>query len=360
MVEANPSHSGVTLKAALTVAGGACGTSPPVTGGQLQDDVEVCVADATQQRYFSLWIEPGTTQVDVTLDFGGGDADLYVNSDGWPTTSDYDAASTNAGTTEAVTLANPPSGWFYIVVEADPSHSGVTLKAALTVAGGACGMSSPVTGGQIQDDVEVCVADSTQRRYFHLWVEPGTTHIDVTLDFGGGDADLYVNSDGWPTTSDYAAASTNAGTTEAVTVLNPPIGWFYIMIEADPSHSGVTLKADLAVTGGACGSSSPVTGGALQDDVGVCIADSDQPRYFYTWVGAATSQITFTLAYGGGNADLYVKGGGWPTTSDYDAASTNAGTSESITISNPSSGWWYMRVEDNPDHTGVTLTADQQ
>lgn len=64
-----------------------------------------------------------------------------------------------------------------------------------------------------------------------------------------------------------------------------------------------------------------------------------------------------------GNADLYVRYGGNPSQLIYDGADTGSGSSESVTISSPQAGTWYIGIwnvdsgNGNRDVTGNVLTA---
>lgn len=62
---------------------------------------------------------------------------------------------------------------------------------------------------------------------------------------------------------------------------------------------------------------------------------------------AGAGPVTITITNGSGrnsNADLYVRQGGWPTTSNYDYRDNSAGNAATVTINNPGNGTWYVSV----------------
>ncbi|MEE1982816.1 PPC domain-containing protein, partial [Shewanella xiamenensis] len=51
--------------------------------------------------------------------------------------------------------------------------------------------------------------------------------------------------------------------------------------------------------------------------------------------------------------------GGWANAQQYEAASTNAGsTTEQIKVNNPSAGWYYITLQSEGQSAGVALQVD--
>jgi hypothetical protein len=64
------------------------------------------------------------------------------------------------------------------------------------------------------------------------------------------------------------------------------------------------------------------------------------------------------MTWGGtGDADLYVKFGTKPTTTDYDYRPFLAGNDETVTVNNPAAGTWYIMIRSYADYTGLSLKA---
>ena len=74
----------------------------------------------------------GTTQLRFTLTGGPGDADLYVRRQTPPTNASFTFFSFNAGNEELITVNNPASGTWYVLVDAFETYSGATLTATYT------------------------------------------------------------------------------------------------------------------------------------------------------------------------------------------------------------------------------------
>ncbi|MFF1905401.1 collagenase [Kitasatospora sp. NPDC058218] len=85
-------------------------------------------------------------------------------------------------------------------------------------------------------------------------------------------------------------------------------------------------------------------------------------NYSYSFLNlpAGVKQLTITTSGGSGNADLYYGGSNWATTGNALAKSTNAGNGETLTITNPPSGWVYFSLYAQQGFTGATVTTQYQ
>ena len=81
-------------------------------------------------------------------------------------------------------------------------------------------------------------------------------------------------------------------------------------------------------------------------------ADSD--KYFKTDVPAG-KRLVFRLSGGSGDADLYVRLGGRPTTSSYLCRPYLNGNNETCTISSTAAGDYYIMLRGYTAYSGVTL-----
>lgn len=75
-------------------------------------------------------------------------------------------------------------------------------------------------------------------------------------------------------------------------------------------------------------------------------------------VPPGATRLTVTTAGGSGNADLFLKLGAPPTSTDSDYHSQEPTNAESISVNNPAGGTWYVLVFPRPGFSGVTLSAD--
>ncbi|MGO4775469.1 collagenase, partial [Lysobacter sp. 2RAB21] len=79
--------------------------------------------------------------------------------------------------------------------------------------------------------------------------------------------------------------------------------------------------------------------------------------YFYLYVPAGTAQLRIDVAGGSGNANLYVSTRNWATRESYEYRSTNAGNTESVTISQPAAGYVYVSLYGVTAFNGVRVTT---
>jgi hypothetical protein len=72
-------------------------------------------------------------------------------------------------------------------------------------------------------------------------------------------------------------------------------------------------------------------------------------------VTLGATQLKFDISGGTGDADLYVKQGYAPTTSNYTCRPYQSGNTETCTISNPAAGTWYACSYGYSTYTAVTM-----
>jgi hypothetical protein len=70
----------------------------------------------------------GATTMNVNINGGSGDADLYIRFGARPTTTQWDFRPFLDGNNESVTVDNPQAGTWYISVRAFETINGVTLS----------------------------------------------------------------------------------------------------------------------------------------------------------------------------------------------------------------------------------------
>ncbi len=73
-------------------------------------------------------------------------------------------------------------------------------------------------------------------------------------------------------------------------------------------------------------------------------------------IPAGVSSITFKIAGGSGDADLYVRQGAQPTTSQYTCRPYLNGNNEQCVINNPQAGSWHFSIQGYTAFSGVTLS----
>ena len=80
-------------------------------------------------------------------------------------------------------------------------------------------------------------------------------------------------------------------------------------------------------------------------------------QYFKVSVPEGATGLTFTLSGGTGDADLYVRHGGAPTTTSYDCRPYRTGNNESCTFAAPAEGDWYVMLNGFSAYSGVSLVV---
>lgn len=226
--------------------------------------------------------------------------------------------------------------------------------------------SIPGGGGdnEIGNNEEISgLALATQGDDLHYFIEvpEGSSRLSVAIDGGSGDADLYLRHGAEATDTEYACRPYLNGNTEVCDIDNPRAGRWYIRLKAYRPFTEVSLLASYSPETNACDSQTPQEYGELALDEASCIAGGSGTRHFYVYVPEGTAGLDITMSGGDGNADLYVNDDGWATASDYDQVSSGSGNSESLSVSAPDSGWFYLSVIGNGEFgdTTIRITANQ-
>ena len=114
----------------------------------------------------------------------------------------------------------------------------------------------------------------------------------------------------------------------------------------------------VAVPGGGGGGGGGVT--TLTNNVtvtGLSGATGSFTNYKIT-VPAGQTQLKITMSGGTGDADLYVKRGAQPTLTVYDYRPYLTGNNETVTVTNPVAGDWYISLNGYAAYSGVSLNAN--
>jgi Leucine-rich repeat (LRR) protein len=77
--------------------------------------------------------------------------------------------------------------------------------------------------------------------------------------------------------------------------------------------------------------------------------------YWTLEIGAGASPFTVAADSGSGNADLYVRFGAPPTLAQHDAVSAGSGNQESVAITSPQQGTYYIGLHAKAPYRGVNL-----
>ncbi len=332
MLRAYSAYTNVTLLASYTGGvGSVLSNGVPVTG--------LSGAQASE-RIFRIDVPAGQTNLEIKMSGGTGDADLYVKFGEAPTIGDYDYRPFLSGNDETVTVNSPTAGTWFIMVRGYSAYSGVTLVASY---------------GSVfilEDEVPVTGISGSagSEKIYKIDIPSGQSVLEIKISGGSGNADLYVRHGAIPTTSTWDYRPYLSGNNETVTVNNPAGGTWYVLLRGRTAYSGVTLVADywFAGTVTLLDNGVPVTG--------ISGAEGSE-RFYRIIVPSGQAKFEIEMSGGTGDADLYIKRGAPPTTSDYDYRPFEIGNNETVTIDNPQGGNWLIMIRGYHAYSGVTLVA---
>jgi vibriolysin len=190
-----------------------------------------------------------------------------------------------------------------------------------------------------------------EQKFFTMAVPAGATNLTFNTSGGSGDADLYVKYGSKPTLQDYDCRSITSSSTESCTMGNIQTGTYHVMVEAWNAISGVSLVGSYSTDGD---NSNSMDNGVPKSGLSASTGDE---MMFTMDVPEGSSNVTFTMSGGTGDADLYVKFGSAPTDNDYDCRPYLYGNNETCTGSS-SGGTYYARILAYSSFSGVNIVGN--
>jgi endonuclease I len=218
--------------------------------------------------------------------------------------------------------------------------------------GGGGGGSSTLSNGVAETGLG---ASSGAELRYTMVVPAGATDLSFAISGGSGDADLYVQYASAPTTTSYDCRPYLGGNNETCDISNVLAGTYHVMARAYSTFSGVSLTGSYTEPGGGGGGSCGNTFSASN-----LSGSSGTEKRFYFDVDACATTVTLTISGGTGDADLYVKFGSAPTTSNWDCRPWLNGNNETCTFSPPSTGRYEILIYGYSAFSGVTFNAEYQ
>jgi hypothetical protein len=215
----------------------------------------------------------------------------------------------------------------------------------------------------LHNDPAVYPSTDTQASVYYKVTMPAgatmlsiSTYNDVVPGTGGstngrGDADLYIRKGDLPTLSQYDQRPYMTGNFESVLVTGAPGDVFYIMLYRYLAYAGVTLEARDAT-----GFSITEITTTPRTFTGLSAPGNDY-RYFKVTVPSFAKRLQFTTSGGLGDCDLYAAYNHLPMPV-YEYVSRRRGNSDSIVVSNPEAGVWYVLLQAfATPYSGVTFNV---
>ncbi len=121
------------------------------------------------------------------------------------------------------------------------------------------------------------------------------------------------------------------------------------MVNGYAASSGISLVAKYAA-----GSTNVLTNGVPVTGLSGSAGSS---KLYTMVVPSGLSSVSFKTSGGSGDADLYVQLGSAPTTSSYLKSSNGSSATETVTLSSPVAGTYYVMVYGYASYSGVSLVG---
>ncbi len=225
------------------------------------------------------------------------------------------------------------------------------LMVTLMVASGLNLMADPTP--ELDNGVPVTgiSANRSEIWRFAVNVPEGAANLEVAISEGTGDADLYVRYGQEPTTTQYDCRPWVNGNTETCSVAAPQAGTYYVNIVAYRNFSGLRLVASYENGQTALENDVPVTN---------ISAAQNEERVFYVDVPANATDLEVAISGGSGDADLYLRQGQVPTTTEFDCRPWKNGNTESCSEAAPVEGRYYAMVRAYNSFQGLQIVARYQ
>ncbi|CAM2070666.1 Pre-peptidase C-terminal domain-containing protein [Sulfidibacter corallicola] len=203
------------------------GSGIPVIGnGQT---IEGLSASQDEWLYFRMIVPENTRDLTFEISGGFGDADLYTRLGAQPTRNDWDCRPYSNGNNETCTVANPSAGEYFIGIRAYNSFGNLQLTASYQI---------DTRQGFTETDLAAAHGDWL---HFTIEIPAGASQLDIDIEGGSGDADLYVRNGAQPTKDDWDYRPYIGGNRESVDVASPQAGTWHVSLRGYNAFSGVTL-----------------------------------------------------------------------------------------------------------------------
>jgi vibriolysin len=335
----DPSVRQSVADAWAAVGVGAPAAPPPTV--MLTNGVPVNGISGPPDRTYALDVPAGATSVTFTISGPNGDADLYGKFGSPPSNNDAEARSESATSNETITFpTNGRVGLYYAQVHVYSSFSNLTIVGSYA--------NGSTTAGQLQQNVAKSeLSGSTGSQTPFTFVVPiGWQNVTFTTSGGPGNADLYIRKGSPPDVGgglwDYR--SNGGSNEESITVSgNKARGTWYVTVYGASAFNAMSIVAhyDLPYIR------------TYQNLAG--LAGTKIRKQFVVPEGA--TKVTFRITGGTGDADLYVRFGLAPTLARWDYRPYLVGNEETVIITPPQIGTYYLMVNGKTDFSGVTLKA---
>lgn len=353
------------------------------------------------EQNWTMSVPAGATSLSFAMSGGTGDADVYVRYGSAPTTATYDCRPYATGNNESCPVATAQAGTYYVMIRAYAAYSGVSLVGSYTA--GVANVAPNASFTSNCTDLTCSFnasgssdSDGSITNYSWSFGGTGSTASNTFANAGSYSVTLTVTDDDGATdtatnTVTVTAPPVNAAPTAAFTSNCSDLtcsfnasgssdsdgsiasySWSFGGSGVNASNtfaSAGTYSVTLTVTdndGATDTSTASVT--VTEPPVGTNVltngvaktglsATKNNALEFTMVVPAGATNLNFAMSGGTGDADLYVRFGSAPTTSNYDCRPYVGGNTESCPISTAQAGTYYVMVRAYSSYSGVSLTG---
>ena len=225
------------------------GITPP-TGNTLRNGVaQQVTGSAGDEKRFTLDVPANASDLNISLNGGSGDGDLYVKFGSAPTQSSYDCRPYIGGNNESCEIVSPQQGTYHVMVYGYANFDSQLVANFTTLGGGgshvpnACAIQGPSGGGQLYDGNVQCVAEQ-DTIWFSIGDVSGVNSVAITTANGTGDLNLEYSNSGWPNGSNVHAYSQNQGNSECIYITNQSQYWGYVKVSGKAQGASIVVDFD--------------------------------------------------------------------------------------------------------------------
>ncbi|MGO1003657.1 pre-peptidase C-terminal domain-containing protein [Lysobacter sp. CA196] len=325
--------------------------APVSPTGTLSNGVPVDnISGATDSnRYWTLVVPPGASKLRFATSGYSGDADLYVKYGSAPTTSSYDCRANLGSGAETCNIPTAQAGTYHVMVNGWSAFSGMRLVGSYDEGG-----ADALVNGVAKTDIS---GAARSYRFWTMQVPSGASELQFATSGYSGDADLYVKYGSAPTPTNYDCRANLGSTSETCRIAEARAGAYHVMVNGWSAYSGMRLLGSYRASTGSGDTGTGV--GVLSNGVSVSNISGSTGSYKY-WaltVPFGASDLEFIASGYRGDADLYIKYGSSPTTTNYDCRANLGSAMEVCRIANVQAGTYYVMVNGWSAFSGMNLVG---
>ncbi len=304
-------------------------------------------------------------EIGIPLPGEDGDVTEPVSKEAW---------STNPGNDEEVHLYDVQPGVYYITAYTYRMAERFTIAADFVY---------PPENVEPDDAVELTPGIAYGpisgyeglSQFFKVEVAEGTERLVLTLSGGQGEASMFMRHEMAPTRSTYDLHSTTEGANDRIAFNDPTPGWWYILISTERAFSGVSVLAEYAERYVWDYDGVPIQLFNNEAIEGISVPKGNTVD-FYAFLEEPGNSFSVETSGGTGDVQIVVEGlrydlefndGGWDgprpgfdietVTSTVAVKSSDAGTTHTVTFSQPMNGRIDIQLTGVSDAEEITIRA---